>query len=314
MKSDVHVSVLLNEVIEGLNIKSDGIYVDATLGRAGHSSEILKMLDNNGLLIGIDQDDEAIAYSQDKLASIAPNFIIKKGNFRNIDSILKDLKIDKVDGILFDLGVSSPQFDEDYRGFSYRTNNKLDMRMNQNSSLTAKEVVNTYSEDALRTIFKMYGEEKYASNIAKNIVKERKVKEIETTFELVDIIKKSKPQKELNKIGHPAKQVFQAIRIEVNDELNALKEGLNKSLKLLKINGRIAVISFQSLEDKIVKKTFRDEAIVEGNRINDFKLPSELDLPSYKLVNTKVIVPSNEEILENHRSKSAKLRIIEKIR
>lgn len=314
MKSDVHVSVLLNEVIEGLNVKEDGIYVDATLGRAGHSSEILKRLSDKGLLIGIDQDDEALSYSQDKLKSINSNFILKKGNFRNIDEILKEIGINGVDGILFDLGVSSPQFDEDYRGFSYRMNNPLDMRMNQSSSLTAKEVVNTYSEDALKKIFLEYGEEKYASIIARNIIKYRKNKEILTTFDLVDIIKKSKPQKELNKIGHPAKQVFQAIRIEVNDELNALKEGLTKALNSLNIHGRIAVISFHSLEDRIVKKIFKDEAIIVGNRINDFKLPSEIALPSYQLVNRKVIVPNDEELKLNHRSKSAKLRIIEKIR
>ena len=313
MKSDYHLSVLLNEVIEGLNIKENGIYIDATLGRAGHSKEILKRL-KSGLLVGIDQDDEALSYSKSLLTEVSNNFQLIKGNFRDLDKIVKNLSLERVDGILFDLGVSSPQFDEDYRGFSYRYNNKLDMRMNQSSSLTAKIVVNTYSKSDLIRVFKEYGEEKYANSIASNIVKYRNNKEIETTFELVDIIKKSKPMKELKKAGHPAKQVFQAIRIEVNDELNALKEGLNKALDVLNINGRVAVISFHSLEDKIVKNIFRERAIINGNRINDFKLPDEIALPSYDLVNRKVIVPTEEEILINHRSKSAKLRIIEKVR
>ena len=313
MKSDYHLSVLLNEVIEGLNIKENGIYIDATLGRAGHSKEILKRL-KSGLLVGIDQDDEALSYSKSLLTEVSNNFQLIKGNFRDLDKIVKNLSLERVDGILFDLGVSSPQFDEDYRGFSYRYNNKLDMRMNQSSSLTAKIVVNTYSKNDLIRVFKEYGEEKYANSIASNIVKYRNNKEIETTFELVDIIKKSKPMKELKKAGHPAKQVFQAIRIEVNDELNALKEGLNKALDVLSINGRVAVISFHSLEDKIVKNIFRERAIINGNRINDFKLPDEIALPSYDLVNRKVIVPTEEEILINHRSKSAKLRIIEKVR
>ena len=313
MKSDYHLSVLLNEVIEGLNIKENGIYIDATLGRAGHSKEILKRL-KSGLLVGIDQDDEALSYSKSLLTEVSNNFQLIKGNFRDLDKIVKNLSLERVDGILFDLGVSSPQFDEDYRGFSYRYNNKLDMRMNQSSSLTAKIVVNTYSKSDLIRVFKEYGEEKYANSIASNIVKYRNNKEIETTFKLVDIIKKSKPMKELKKAGHPAKQVFQAIRIEVNDELNALKEGLNKALDVLSINGRVAVISFHSLEDKIVKNIFRERAIINGNRINDFKLPDEIALPSYDLVNRKVIVPTEEEILINHRSKSAKLRIIEKVR
>lgn len=313
MKSDYHLSVLLNEVIEGLNIKENGIYIDATLGRAGHSKEILKRL-KSGLLVGIDQDDEALSYSKSLLTEVSNNFQLIKGNFRDLDKIVKNLSLERVDGILFDLGVSSPQFDEDYRGFSYRYNNELDMRMNQSSSLTAKIVVNTYSKNDLIRVFKEYGEEKYANSIASNIVKYRNNKEIETTFELVDIIKKSKPMKELKKAGHPAKQVFQAIRIEVNDELNALKEGLNKALDVLSINGRVAVISFHSLEDKIVKNIFRERAIINGNRINDFKLPDEIALPSYDLVNRKVIVPTEEEILINHRSKSAKLRIIEKVR
>lgn len=313
MKSDYHLSVLLNEVIEGLNIKENGIYIDATLGRAGHSKEILKRL-KSGLLVGIDQDDEALSYSKSLLTEVSNNFQLIKGNFRDLDKIVKNLSLERVDGILFDLGVSSPQFDEDYRGFSYRYNNKLDMRMNQSSSLTAKIVVNTYSKSDLIRVFKEYGEEKYANSIASNIIKYRNNKEIETTFELVDIIKKSKPMKELKKAGHPAKQVFQAIRIEVNDELNALKEGLNKALDVLSINGRVAVISFHSLEDKIVKNIFRERAIINGNRINDFKLPDEIALPSYDLVNRKVIVPTEEEILINHRSKSAKLRIIEKVR
>ncbi|MGN1278386.1 MAG: 16S rRNA (cytosine(1402)-N(4))-methyltransferase RsmH, partial [Candidatus Onthovivens sp.] len=209
MKSNEHKPILLKEVIEGLDIKSDGVYLDLTLGRAGHSKEILKKLSLNGLLIGIDQDEEAISYSRVELSKISNRYKIVKSNFSNIKNILSDLNISTLDGALFDLGVSSPQFDEDYRGFSYRFNNKLDMRMDLSSSLTAYDVVNTYSFKELLRVFKEYGEDKYSYNIAKNIVKERDIKPIVTTFDLVDIIKRSKPLKELNKVGHPAKQIFQ---------------------------------------------------------------------------------------------------------
>ena len=314
MKSNEHKPILLNEVIEGLDIKSDGVYLDLTLGRAGHSKEILKRLSLNGLLIGIDQDEEAISYSRVELSKISNRYKIVKSNFSNIKNILSDLNISTLDGALFDLGVSSPQFDEDYRGFSYRFNNKLDMRMDLSSSLTAYDVVNTYSFKELLRVFKEYGEDKYSYNIAKNIVKERDIKPIVTTFDLVDIIKRSKPLKELNKAGHPAKQIFQAIRIEVNNELNVLKKALEDVINSLNINGRVCVITFHSLEDRIVKNLFKKYSVVEGNRINDFKKAKDIKEANFIEVNKKVIVPSEEEIINNPRSKSAKLRILKRVR
>lgn len=314
MKSNEHKPILLNEVIEGLDIKSDGVYLDLTLGRAGHSKEILKRLSLNGLLIGIDQDEEAISYSRVELSKISNRYKIVKSNFSNIKNILSDLNISTLDGALFDLGVSSPQFDEDYRGFSYRFNNKLDMRMDLSSSLTAYDVVNTYSFKELLRVFKEYGEDKYSYNIAKNIVKERDIKPIVTTFDLVDIIKRSKPLKELNKVGHPAKQIFQAIRIEVNNELNVLKKALEDVINSLNINGRVCVITFHSLEDRIVKNLFKKYSVVEGNRINDFIKAKDIEEANFIEVNKKVIVPSEEEIINNPRSKSAKLRILKRVR
>ena len=314
MKSNEHKPILLNEVIEGLDIKSDGVYLDLTLGRAGHSKEILKRLSLNGLLIGIDQDEEAISYSRVELSKISNRYKIVKSNFSNIKNILSDLNISTLDGVLFDLGVSSPQFDEDYRGFSYRFNNKLDMRMDLSSSLTAYDVVNTYSFKELLRVFKEYGEDKYSYNIAKNIVKERDIKPIVTTFDLVDIIKRSKPLKELNKVGHPAKQIFQAIRIEVNNELNVLKKALEDVINSLNINGRVCVITFHSLEDRIVKNLFKKYSVVEGNRINDFRKAKDIEEANFIEVNKKVIVPSEEEIINNPRSKSAKLRILKRVR
>ena len=314
MKSNEHKPILLNEVIEGLDIKSNGVYLDLTLGRAGHSKEILKRLSLNGLLIGIDQDEEAISYSRVELSKISNRYKIVKSNFSNIKNIMSDLNISTLDGALFDLGVSSPQFDEDYRGFSYRFNNKLDMRMDLSSSLTAYDVVNTYSFKELLRVFKEYGEDKYSYNIAKNIVKERDIKPIVTTFDLVDIIKRSKPLKELNKVGHPAKQIFQAIRIEVNNELNVLKKALEDVINSLNINGRVCVITFHSLEDRIVKNLFKKYSVVEGNRINDFRKAKDIEEANFIEVNKKVIVPSEEEIINNPRSKSAKLRILKRVR
>lgn len=313
MKSNEHYSVLLNEAIEGLNIKENGIYLDATLGRAGHSKEILKKL-KEGHLIGIDQDDEALTYSKEVLSQISNKFDVIKSNFKDLDKVLDELNINKVDGILFDLGVSSPQFDEDYRGFSYRNDAPLDMRMDQSSSLTAKYIVNNYSFENLFKIFKEYGEDKYSYSIAKNICKYRQEKEISTTFELVDIIKKSKPMSELKKVGHPAKQIFQALRIEVNDEINVLKIALKKALERINVNGRIVVITFHSLEDKIVKKIFKEVSVIEGNRNNDYILPQDIKTPDFKEINKKVIVASKEELNKNHRSKSAKLRILERLK
>ncbi len=308
--SETHIPVLLNEVIDGLNIKKDGIYLDLTLGRAGHSSKILSSLSANGRLIGVDQDDEAIEASKERLSKIGNNFTLVRDNFVNIDEILKGIGIDKVDGILMDLGVSSPQFDDQSRGFSYRYDSELDMRMDKRNPLTAKRIVNEYSLNDLVRIFNEYGEEKYSYSIAKNIVKQRESQPINTTFELVEIIKRSKPAKELSKVGHPAKQIFQALRIEVNDEINVLKRTLTKALNHLNPGGRLAVITFHSGEDKIVKYLFKDLTVVEGNR---YDLPLTTDKKEYRLITRKGIKPSEEEIQNNHRSVSSVLRIIEKI-
>ena len=308
--NETHIPVLLNEVIEGLGIKKNGKYLDLTLGRAGHSSVILSKLDKDGLLIGVDQDDEAIEASRERLSKISDNFILVRNNFVNIDEILQELNIDKVDGILMDLGVSSPQFDDQSRGFSYRFDSELDMRMDKRNPLTAKRIVNEYSLEDLTRIFNEYGEEKYSYSIAKNIVKERESHPINTTFELVEIIKKSKPAKELAKVGHPAKQIFQALRIEVNDEINVLRRTLDKALNHLNKGGRLAVITFHSGEDKIVKHLFKDLTVVEGNR---YDLPISVDKKEYRLVSKKGIKPTEEEIERNHRSVSSVLRIIEKI-
>lgn len=304
-----HIPVLLEETISGLNIKPNGIYVDLTLGRAGHSSVILSKLNKDGLLIGVDQDQEAIKESDLRLSKIATNYKLVKSNFVNFEDILSSLNIKSVDGVLMDLGVSSPQFDESDRGFSYRYDAPLDMRMDTDSQLTAKEVVNTYSENELRKIFYEYGEDKYSASIARNIVKEREIKLVETTFELVDIIKRSKPAKELKKAGHPAKQIFQALRIEVNNELNVLKKTLEQVTKHLNSHGRLAVITFHSLEDKIVKKLFKELTVVEGNR-NDF--PLEEENKDFILITRKGIRPSEKELEINHRATSSTLRIIER--
>lgn len=303
-----HIPVLLKETIDGLNIQKDGIYVDMTLGRGGHSSEILKRL-KSGKLYCFDQDQQAINESKDRLEKISNNFTLIHSNFNNIKQKLEEYGVKKVDGVLFDLGVSSAQFDESDRGFSYRFDAKLDMRMDQSNSLSAYDVVNEYSLQELLKIFKEYGEEKYSYSIAKNIIKARAIKPIETTFELVDIIKASKPMKELSKVGHPAKQVFQAIRIEVNDELGVLKRALTDSLSILASKGRICVITFNSLEDRIVKDIFKSVAIdSEGSRY----LPLSNKEIEFSLVNRKVITASEEELLSNNRAKPAKLRIIER--
>ena len=303
---DEHIPVLLNEVINGLDIKSSGTYVDLTVGRGGHSSEILSRLDK-GHLICVDQDEEAIVASQARLSKISNNFEIVRSNFSHLEAILKDKNIDEVDGILMDLGVSSPQFDKGERGFSYKEDARLDMRMDQRQDLTAYNIINTYSLEDLTKIFQIYGEEKYSFSIAKSIIKAREVAPIETTFQLVEIIKRSKPMKELKKVGHPAKQVFQALRIAVNDELNVLEKALKAALKHLKPGGRLAVITFHSGEDRIVKNIFKDAAISVGNRFDGPMLEQEKD---YILINHKPITASEKELEFNHRSASAKLRII----
>ncbi len=301
-----HIPVLLNEVIEGLNIKPSGIYLDLTVGRGGHSSEILARL-TTGRLIAVDQDEEAIIASQERLEKIGANFQIVRSNFSALDEILNSLGIEAVDGILMDLGVSSPQFDKGERGFSYNSDARLDMRMDQRQTLTAYQIVNTYSLQDLNQILRDYGEEKYSFSIAKNIIKAREVSPIETTFQLVEIIKKSKPMKELKKVGHPAKQVFQALRIAVNDELNVLVKALRSALNHLKPGGRLAVITFHSGEDRIVKNIFKDAAVDVGNRIDGPNINKEKE---FDLINHKPITASEAELNRNHRSASAKLRII----
>lgn len=301
-----HIPVLLNECIENLDIKPDGIYMDLTLGRGGHSSEILKRL-TTGRLIGVDQDIDAIEQSKERLEKISSNFTLVHKNFSYIDEILEELGIEYVDGILMDLGVSSPQFDNPLRGFSYREDAPLDMRMDQSRSISAKEVVNNYSLNDLTRVFREYGEEKYAYQIAKNIVKRREKEPILTTFQLVEVVKSSKPWKELEKPGHPAKQVFQAIRIEVNDELNVLTSTLLKAIRHLKSGGRLAVITFHSLEDRITKNIFKDETTVVGNR---FDGPNDREEKDYYLVNRHPIVADSTELENNRRSTSAKLRVI----
>ena len=307
----MHESVLLKETIESLNLKDDSIIVDMTLGFAGHSSQILKRI-KNGYLFAFDQDEEALAYSKDKLSTIASNFQIIDSNFVYAKDKLKELGVDKVDGILYDLGVSSPQLDEDYRGFSYRFDAPLDMRMDKDNKLTAKIIVNTYSYEDLKKIFKDYGESKFSSSIAKNIVKYRETKEIETTLELVDIIKDSVPYKERIK-KHPAKQIFQSLRIEVNKELEVLEKSLDDSLSILNVGGRIAVITFHSLEDRIVKKKFNE--ITEIDPLSKGLPNIPLDkFPDFKLITKKGIKASEEELLHNNRAHSATLRVIERIK
>ena len=301
-----HIPVLLNETIQGLNIKESGTYVDLTVGRGGHSSEILARL-KDGRLICVDQDEEAIVASTARLSKISNKFEMVRANFSALEEILEAKGIKEVDGILMDLGVSSPQFDKGERGFSYKEDARLDMRMDQRQDLTAYQIINNYGLEDLTKIFQIYGEEKYSYSIAKNIIKAREAKPIETTLELVEIIKRSKPMKELKKVGHPAKQVFQALRIAVNDELNVLEKALTAALKHLKPGGRLAVITFHSGEDRIVKNYFKEAAISEGNRIDGPMLEKEKE---FDLINRKPIVASEAELEMNHRSASAKLRII----
>ena len=307
----MHYSVMLKEVLDSLNLKEDGIYVDATLGYAGHSGEILKRV-KRGFLFAFDQDINAINYSMEKLSKIASNYKIIKSNFLFIKEKLEENGVLKVDGILFDLGVSSPQLDEASRGFSYHKEAKLDMRMDLDSTLSAYDVVNTYSEKDLARILFTYGEEKYAREIARNIVARRKEKPIETTLELVDIVRCSMPIKKVIE-KNPARKTFQAIRIEVNHEIEILEESLMKALSLLDKNGRIAVITFHSLEDRIVKNVFKKVTSVDPLVKGLPEIPLEYQ-PKFRLVNQKVITPTENELKENSRSRSSKLRVIERIR
>ncbi|WP_333887673.1 16S rRNA (cytosine(1402)-N(4))-methyltransferase RsmH [Clostridium sp.] len=305
-----HIPVLLKETIESLNIKQNGIYVDCTLGGGGHSLEILKRLSDKGRLIAIDQDISAISWAGERLKNFK-NVIYVHNNFYNIKQILEELKIDKIDGVIMDLGVSSYQLDEGERGFSYMKKAPLDMRMNRNSSLSAYEVVNRYSEEELCRIIRDYGEEKFAKRISNFIVKSREKSPIVTTLQLVDIIKKAIPLK-FQKEGHPAKRTFQAIRIEVNKELEILDKAVEDSILNLNIGGRITVITFHSLEDRIIKSKFK---MME----NPCTCPSDFPVcicgkkPIVKIINKKPIVPTEEEKSINPRSKSSKLRAAERI-
>lgn len=301
----MHISVLLEKSIKYLNLKSDSKIIDCTLGYGGHSSEILKRIPN-GFLYSFDQDKEAIKYSDERLKKIGTNYKIINSNFVN----LKENINEEVDGILYDLGVSSPQLDTDYRGFSFHSDARLDMRMNQDSKLDAYKVVNEYSYEKLRDIFYKYGEEKFSNSIAKKIVEEREKKKIETTLELVEIIKSAVPDK-YKREHHPARKIFQAIRIEVNDELDVLKKSLTDALDLIKVGGRICVITFHSLEDKIVKDIFKENSTMDNSLKKLPIVPEEL-LPKYKLV--KTLEPTEDEILNNKRARSAKLRVIERVR
>ena len=306
-----HISVMLNECIEGLNINKNGIYVDGTIGGAGHSSEILKRLDNNGLLIGVDQDADALKYSKEKLSEFS-NVLFVHDNFSNIKNILKENNIEGIDGILLDLGVSSYQLDNPARGFSYMQDAKLDMRMNEESNFSAWDVVNTYSKQQLEKVIKDYGEEKWASRIAEFIVNERTNKTIDTTFELVDIIKAAIPARARRDGPHPAKRTFQAIRIEVNKELEILKKSVEDCIDVLKPDGRICIITFHSLEDRIVKNVYKEKE-------NPCTCPPEFPVcicgrkPEIKIITKKPVTPSKEELDLNPRSRSAKLRIAQKI-
>ncbi|MBC5627482.1 16S rRNA (cytosine(1402)-N(4))-methyltransferase RsmH [Clostridium sp. NSJ-6] len=306
-----HVSVLLNECLDALNIKEDGIYVDGTLGGAGHSSEILKRLSENGRLIGIDQDTDALKAAGLRLQNFN-NVTYVHNNFYNIKQILDDLDIEEVDGILMDLGVSSYQLDTGERGFSYMKDAPLDMRMNRENELSAYEVVNTYSEEELYRIIRDYGEEKFAKRVATFIVNAREEKDIETTLELVEIIKNAIPAKARREGPHPAKRTFQAIRIEVNSELSILNRAIEDGVSKLSKGGRMAIITFHSLEDRIVKNKFRDLAV-------SCRCPKEFPIcvcgekAKVKVISRKAIDPSKEEVEMNPRSRSAKLRVIEKI-
>ena len=304
-----HISVLLNETIDSLNIKEDGIYVDCTLGYAGHSSAILKRL-KKGMLYAFDQDQDARLASENTLRKISDNFEIIPTNFVNLKEELQKRGVTKVDGIMFDLGVSSPQLDDPYRGFSFHNDAKLDMRMDKNSPFSAYDVVNYYDEEKLRDVIKCFGEEKYAKSIAKKIVESRLNKKIETTYELVDIISSSVPSK-YKRLTHPARRTFQAIRIEVNKELDILPKAINDAIDMLDFNGVISVITFHSLEDKICKDIFKKRSEVDDVYRGMPNIPEEYK-PELKIL--KKVKPSASEIEENKRSRSATLRSAIKIR
>lgn len=308
-----HVTVLLNEAVEGLNIKPDGVYVDCTLGGGGHTKKILSELSEKGRLYSFDQDQTAIDYNEEQLKNEIEKgrLTLIKSNFRNIASELEKRDVLSVDGIVYDLGVSSPQFDVGERGFSYQHDAVLDMRMDQTNDLTAETIVNEWSYNDLVRIFVRYGEEKFAKSIARRIEKARQNERIKTTGQLVELIKEGIPAKARRKGGHPAKKVFQAIRIAVNDELGVLEESLEEAFGLLSLHGRISVITFQSLEDRLVKSMFREKTSLPELPLGLPVIPREMQ-PEFKLINKKPILPTEEELENNHRAHSAKLRIIEK--
>lgn len=306
-----HKAVLLDEAVKYLNIKENGIYFDGTLGRGGHSSEILRNLSKKGKLIAVDRDIKAVREVEKKLGS-SENLILRHANFIDFDQVLKELSIDKVDGMLFDLGVSSPQIDNPDRGFSYQKEGPLDMRMNRGQNLTAADIVNNYTQEEIEDIISDYGEENWAARIAEFIVKERQNKKIETTSDLVDIIKAAIPKGARRSGGHPARRTFQALRIATNDELNQLKVLINKAVNYLNPGGRIVIISFHSLEDRIVKHSFRELA-------KDCVCPPDFPIcvcdkkAELKVITRSPVQASEKEIDENPRARSAKLRAGEKI-
>ena len=307
--NDYHIPVLYYETLDNLVINPDGVYIDCTLGGGSHSEGILERLSDKGLLISIDQDSNAIEYSKKRLEKFGPKWKVFKGNFENIDTIAYMAGVDKVDGILMDIGVSSKQLDDPERGFSYRYDVKLDMRMNTEQKISAYDVVNTYSEEQLSKIIFEYGEERYARKIAKLIVEERKSFPIEKTSDLIALIKRAYPERSSK---HPAKKTFQAIRIEVNRELEVLENAISKAVELLKVGGRLAIITFHSLEDRIVKNKFKDLATA-------CKCPKDIPIcvcggvKKFEIITKKPIIPIDDELKNNNRAHSSKLRILERI-
>lgn len=306
--SNKHISVLLEDSVELLNINPEGVYVDATLGRGGHSALVLSRLGPNGRLIGIDQDIEAIEFCKAKFLNDS-RITIVKNNFSNLRQVLTDLKIDYVDGILMDLGVSSPQFDNAYRGFSYKLDGPLDMRMDLNQRVTAADLVNQSSFIELCRIFKQYGDINNPAPVVNQIIKTRGIQPISSTLELVEVIKSALPAKELYKPKHPAKVYFQALRIAVNNEIDVLKQTIDVAANSLKKNGRLVIISFHSLEDKVVVKEFK--------RLSQNRLPKEVPLlevwQDYKIINPRAVLPSKEELVDNNRAHSSKLRSLQRL-
>ena len=307
--NDYHIPVLYYETLDNLVINPDGIYIDCTLGGGSHSEGILERLSDKGLLISIDQDSNAIEYSKKRLEKFGPKWKVFKGNFENIDTIAYMAGVDKVDGILMDIGVSAKQLDDPERGFSYRYDVKLDMRMNTEQKISAYDVVNTYSEEQLSKIIFEYGEERHARKIAKLIVEERKSSPIEKTSDLIALIKRAYPERASK---HPAKKTFQAIRIEVNRELEVLENAMSKAVELLKVGGRLAIITFHSLEDRIVKNKFKDLATA-------CKCPKDIPIcvcggvKKFEIITKKPIIPIDDELKNNNRAHSSKLRILERI-